>query len=67
LQKAFYPDSVNFRAREEENGVSEMQEPQNQAADLLLSSGDLQEKLTCPAGMKTLPALEEALEVLRQR
>jgi hypothetical protein len=48
VQKAFHPDPVDFRVREEENGMSKMQEPQSQAADLLLSDGDVQEKLGCP-------------------
>jgi len=47
LQKAFHPDPVDFRVREEENGMSKMQEPQSQAADILLSSSDVQEKLNC--------------------
>jgi hypothetical protein len=45
LQKAFHPDPVDFRVREEENGVPEVQEPQSQTTDLLLPSSDFQEKL----------------------
>ena len=45
LQKTFYFDPVDFGVRKEENGMPEMQEPQNQATDLLLSNGDVQEKL----------------------
>jgi len=48
LQKTFYPDPLDFRVREEENAMSEMQEPQSQTADILLSDGDVEEKLTCP-------------------
>jgi hypothetical protein len=48
LQKTFYLDPVDFGVRKEENGMPEMQEPQNQATDLLLSNGDVQEKLGCP-------------------
>ena len=45
LQKTFYLDPVDFGVRKEENGMPEMQEPQNQATDLLLSNSDVQEKL----------------------
>jgi hypothetical protein len=56
LQEAFQSDPVDFRAREEENGMPKMQEPQSQAADLLLSDGDIQEKLGCPMEINSLPA-----------
>jgi hypothetical protein len=45
LQKAFHPDPVDFRVREEENGMPEVQEPKNQTTDFLLSNGDVQERL----------------------
>jgi hypothetical protein len=56
LQETFQSDPVDFRVREEENGMSKMQEPQSQAADLLLSNGDIQEKLGCPMEINSLLA-----------
>jgi hypothetical protein len=64
LQKTVYPDPVDFRVREEEDGMSEMQKPQGQAADLLLPNGDVEEKLTCPMKRRGLLARERMDSVL---
>jgi hypothetical protein len=66
LQKAFYPDPVDFRVREKENGMSKMQEPQGQAADIFLSSSDVQEELNCPIELQGLLASERTDSVPRQ-
>jgi hypothetical protein len=52
LQKTFHPDLVHFRVRKEKNGMSKVQKPKSQAADLLLSNGDIQEKLGLAYGNK---------------
>jgi|WetSurSiteA1Bulk_404760.scaffolds.fasta_scaffold316461_1 hypothetical protein len=64
LQKAFYPDPVDFRVREEENGMSEVQESQSQAANILLSNGDVQEKLNCLVELQGLLESERTDSVL---
>jgi hypothetical protein len=64
LQKTFYPDPVDFRVREEENAMSEMQEPQSQTADILISDGDVEEKLTCPMELRDLLVSERTDSVL---
>ena len=70
LQKTFYPDPVDFRVREEENAMSEMQESQSQAADILISNGDVEEKLTCPMELRD-PLLSEkadgVLDTVKER
>jgi hypothetical protein len=48
LQQTFYLDPVDFGVRKEEDGMPEMQEPQNQATDILFSNSDIQEELGCP-------------------
>jgi hypothetical protein len=56
MQKTFHPDPLDFRVREKENGMSKMQKPQSQAADFLLSGGDIQEELGWPMEINRLPA-----------
>jgi hypothetical protein len=47
--------------------MSEVQEPQSQATDLLLSNGDVQEELNCPTEIKSLLARDEGKDAdLRQ-
>jgi hypothetical protein len=44
--------------------MSEMQEPQSQAADILISNGDVEEKLTCPMELRDLLVSERTDSVL---
>ena len=66
LQQTFYLDPVDFGVRKEKDGMPEMQEPQNQAADILLSNGDIQEELGCPLGQQGPLASERVNIVFRQ-